>query len=61
MNTQFARLQMVNQQVRGWNVYDEEVLAMLRELPREHFVPPAYEMLAFADTSIPIGHGEYMM
>ena len=61
MNTQYARLQMVNQQVRGWNVYDEEVLAMLRELPRENFVPAGYEMLAFADTSIPIGHGEYMM
>jgi len=61
MNTQYARLQMVNQQVRGWNVYDEEVLAMLRELPREHFVPPAFETLAFADTAIPIGHGEYMM
>jgi protein-L-isoaspartate(D-aspartate) O-methyltransferase len=61
MNTQYARLQMVNQQVRGWNVYDEDVLEMLRELPREHFVPQAFETLAFADTAIPIGHGEYMM
>ncbi len=61
MNTDFARLQMVNQQVRGWNVYDEDVLSMLRELPRERFVPPGYEMLAFADTEIAIGHGQYMM
>lgn len=61
MNTEFARLQMVNQQVRGWNVYDQDVLAMLRELPREHFVPAAYESLAFADTQIPIGHGQSMM
>lgn len=61
MNTEFARLQMVNQQVRGWNVYDQDVLAMLRELPREHFVPGAYEALAFADTEIPIGHGQMMM
>ena len=61
MNTQYARLQMVNQQVRGWNVYDEDVLAMLRELPREHFVPEGFEPLAFADTAVPIGHGEYMM
>lgn len=61
MNTQYARLQMVNQQVRGWNVYDEDVLAMLRELPREHFVPQQFETLAFADTAIPIGHGEFMM
>ncbi len=61
MNTEFARLQMVNQQVRGWNVYDEDVLATLRELPREHFVPADYETLAFADAEIPIGHGQAMM
>lgn len=61
MNTEYARLQMVNQQVRGWNVYDEHVLDMLRELPREHFVPAAYQALAFADVEIPLGHGERMM
>ena len=61
MNTDYARLQMVNQQVRGWNVYDEDVLAMLRKLPREDFVPESFESLAFADTAIPLDHGEYMM
>ncbi|MBT8111152.1 MAG: protein-L-isoaspartate O-methyltransferase [Gammaproteobacteria bacterium] len=61
MNIDFARRQMVNQQVRGWNVYDEDVLATLRELPREQFVPPQYKALAFADTEIAIGHGEHMM
>ena len=61
MNTDFARLQMVNQQVRGWNVYDEHVLDMLRDLPREHFVPAEYEALAFAEVEIPLGHGESMM
>ena len=61
MNTDYARLQMVNQQVRGWNVYDENVLEMLRTLPREQFVPREYETLAFADTAIPLGHGEHMM
>ena len=61
MNTDYARLQMVNQQVRGWNVYDEDVLEMLRELPREHFVPEGYETLAFADIAIPLDHGEFMM
>jgi len=61
MNTDYARLQMVNQQVRGWNVYDEDVLAMLRKLPREDFVPTGFESLAFADTAIPLKHGEYMM
>ena len=61
MKTDYARQQMVNQQVRGWNVYDEHVLDMLRELPREYFVPAGYEMLAFADLEIPLGHGEMMM
>ena len=61
MNTDYARLQMVNQQVRGWNVYDEDVLAMLGALPREHFVPEAFASLAFADMAVPIGHGEFMM
>lgn len=61
MNTDYARLQMVNQQVRGWNVYDENVLAMLRDLPRDHFVPAGYTSVAFADIAIPLGHGEHMM
>ncbi len=61
MNTDFARLQMVNQQVRGWNVYDEDVLEMLKSLPRERFVPEGWERLAFADVEIDIGHGERMM
>ncbi|RZV34972.1 MAG: protein-L-isoaspartate O-methyltransferase [Chromatiales bacterium] len=61
MNTDYARLQMVNQQVRGWNVYDDDVLAMLGQLPREHFVPEEFVSLAFADMALPIGHGEFMM
>ena len=61
MNTDYARLQMVNQQVRGWNVYDDDVLAMLGQLPREHFVPEEFISLAFADIALPIGHGEFMM
>lgn len=61
MNIDFARLQMVNQQVRGWNVYNEDVLSTLRELPREQFVPAGYEALAFADIEIALGHGQHMM
>jgi len=61
MNTDYARLQMVNQQVRGWNVYDEDVLAMLKNLPREDYVPAGFEALAFADTAIPLEHGEHML
>ena len=61
MNTDYARLQMVNQQVRGWNVYDEDVLAMLKTLPREDYVPEGFESLAFADMAIPLEPGEHMM
>ena len=61
MDTDFARQQMVEQQVRAWDVLQPEVLDVLREVPREQFVPEAYEALAFADTEIPIGHGQAMM
>ncbi len=61
MNIDFARRQMVDQQVRGWNVYDERVLATLRVLPREKFVPANFEALAFADTEIALAHGQHMM
>jgi len=61
MNKDFARRQMIEQQVRAWNVLDEVVLAGLNKVQRELFVPEGFEALAFADTAIPIGHGESMM
>ncbi len=61
MDTDFARQQMVEQQVRAWDVLDPEVLDVLMTIPREQFVPAGYESLAFADTEIPIGHGQSMM
>ena len=61
MNTDFARLQMVEQQVRAWDVFDPDVLDVLSSVPREQFVPAGFESLAFADTEIPLGHGESMM
>lgn len=61
MNTEFARQKMIDQQVRAWEVFAPEVLAVLSTIPREQFVPHGYEMLAFADTEIPIGHGQSMM
>lgn len=61
MNTEAARIQMVNQQVRAWDVLDQAVLRTLREVPRERFVPAAYRNLAFADTAIPLPHGQCMM
>ena len=61
MNTDFARRQMVQQQVRAWDVLDHRILGVMSELPREEFVPPEYKALAFADVEIPLGHGEHMM
>lgn len=61
MNIDYARQQMVSQQVRGWNVYDEDVLRVLQEMPREAFAPADYRSMAFADMEIPIGHGQHMM
>lgn len=61
MNIDFARQQMVKQQARAWAVLDGNVLAVLSEVPRERFVPAGFESLAFADTEIPIGHGQKMM
>ena len=63
MNThiEFARTQMVNQQVRTWDVLDPAILAVLGTVPREQFVPPRYRALAFADTSIPLPGGQTML
>jgi protein-L-isoaspartate(D-aspartate) O-methyltransferase len=61
MNKDFARQQMIEQQVRAWDVLDGAVLASLKKVQRELFVPEGFEALAFADTEIPIGHGEMMM
>ena len=61
MNIDFARQQMIDQQVRAWTVLEPSVLEVLTVTPREQFVPRAYESLAFADTEIPLGHGQLMM
>ena len=61
MNSDLARHQMVDQQVRAWEVLDPAVLDVLKAVPREQFVPTGFEALAFADTEIPIGHGQVMM
>ncbi len=55
------RFNMVEQQVRPWEVLDDRVLNLLLKLPRERFVPEAYRGLAHADTAIPLGHGHAML
>src|SRR5271167_4901862 len=61
MDTLAARRQMVDQQIRTWEVLDPRVLSALSAVPREAFVPPAYRELAFADSPIPIGFGQSML
>lgn len=56
-----ARFNMVEQQIRPWNVLDQHVLDMLLDMRREDFVPVAYRNLAFVDMEIPLGHGEVML
>lgn len=61
MNFDQARQNMVENQVRPWEVLDGRVLDVLRHVRREDFVPAAHRQLAFADLNLPLGHGEVMM
>ena len=61
MDTLAARQQMVDQQIRTWEVLDPRVLDVFATVPREAFVPPEYRELAFADAAIPIGFGQSML
>jgi protein-L-isoaspartate(D-aspartate) O-methyltransferase len=61
MDIEQARLNMIEQQIRPWEVFDMEVLSLLNEIHREDFVPADYQNLAFADMSIPIGHEQVTM
>lgn len=56
-----ARFNMIEQQIRTWEVLDPTVLQLLNDIPREQFVPAAYQGLAFADLEIPIEHGQLML
>jgi protein-L-isoaspartate(D-aspartate) O-methyltransferase len=61
MNVEQARFNMIEQQIRTWEVLDPAVLELLFEVKRENFVPPEHASLAFADLEIPLGRGEAMM
>lgn len=61
MNIEQARFNMVENQVRAWDVLDPRVLEILSKVPRESFVPANVQHLAFADMNLPLGHGEVMM
>jgi protein-L-isoaspartate(D-aspartate) O-methyltransferase len=54
MNTELARFNMIEQQIRPWEVLDQNVLSLLSTVRREDFVPLAYRALAFVDTQVPL-------
>ncbi|NOU25496.1 MAG: protein-L-isoaspartate O-methyltransferase [Methylotenera sp.] len=56
-----ARFNMIEQQIRTWEVLDPVVLALLDEVPRENFVAESQQGLAFADVELPIGHDQTML
>ena len=61
MNIEQARFNMIEQQIRPWEVLDPQVLDLLFVVKREDFVPAAYRNLAFADMEIPVGSGQVML
>jgi protein-L-isoaspartate(D-aspartate) O-methyltransferase len=61
MDIEQARFNMIEQQIRPWDVFDPAVLALLAVVRREDFVPPALRALAFADTEVPLPEGERML
>jgi protein-L-isoaspartate(D-aspartate) O-methyltransferase len=60
-NLEQARFNMIEQQIRPWNMFDQTVLNVMAEVPREQFVPEQYRDLAFADTEIPLTNNQVMM
>lgn len=61
MNIEQARFNMIEQQIRPWEVLDPAVLDLLFVVKREDFVPQAYRSLAFADLEVPLGNGQVML
>lgn len=61
MDLEQARFNMIEQQIRPWEVLDEAVLGLLQRVRREEYVPEGYRNMAFMDIELPLGHGETML
>ena len=61
MNIEQARFNMIEQQIRPWDVLDQGVLSLLSVVRREDFLPPAYRSMAFVDTEVPLPNGQSML
>jgi protein-L-isoaspartate(D-aspartate) O-methyltransferase len=60
-SSDIARFNMIQQQIRPWEVLDDRVLEVMGEIRREVFVPDAYRGLAYADIEVPLGEGQVML
>ena len=61
MDLDKARFNMIEQQIRPWDVLDDTILSLLQRIKREEYVPEAYRAMAFMDLEIPLGQGESML
>jgi protein-L-isoaspartate(D-aspartate) O-methyltransferase len=61
MTIEQARFNMIEQQIRPWDVLDQGVLSLLAVIKREDFVPAAHRAMAFFDTDVPLGQGQFML
>jgi len=61
MNIEQARFNMIEQQIRTWEVLDDSVLSLLSVVKREEFLPAAYRSMAFVDTEVPLPNGQSML
>ena len=61
MDLEKARFNMIEQQIRPWDVLDDTILSLLQRIKREEYVPEAYRAMAFMDLEIPLGQGESML
>lgn len=61
MNIEQARFNMIEQQIKPWQVFDEHLLGAMATIPREKFVPETHKNLAYADIKIPFGHNQVML
>ena len=61
MSIEQARFNMIEQQIRPWDVLDQGVLSLLAVVKREDFVPAEHRGMAFFDTEVPLGHGQFML
>ena len=59
--TDLKRFNMIEQQIRTWDVFDALILDLYNKIKREEYVPELYKKIAFTDTQIPLKHKQYML